>query len=115
MADSAFAAGCPLSGQPAARAVQTAQALGRHYEWGPSLAPGARAGDMLAVTGWPHAAYPAVVVWHQPMLGQVALALLSGHTGDLVVEKGGMWWFQGRSQMGELQVVLRAVAAPDWL
>ncbi|OZA30194.1 MAG: histidine phosphatase family protein, partial [Hydrogenophilales bacterium 17-61-9] len=38
-----------------------------------------------------------------------------GHTGDLTIKKGGVWWFQSRKQMGELQVVLRAVAAPDWL
>lgn len=100
---------------PAARAVQTAQALGRHYEVVPALAPGARAEDILTAAGWPHATHPVMIVGHQPTLGQVAMLLLSGQAGDLTVKKGGVWWFQGRNQMGELQVVLRAVAAPDWL
>lgn len=100
---------------PAARAVQTAQALGRHYEVLPELAPGTGAEAVLAAAGWPHATSPVMIVGHQPTLGQVAMLLLSGHTGDLTVKKGGVWWFQGLKQMGELQVVLRAVAAPDWL
>ena len=100
---------------PAARAVQTAQALGRHYEVVPALAPGARAEDVLAAAEWPNATSPVMVVGHQPTLGQVAMLLLSGQTGDLTIKKAGVWWFQGRAQMGELQVVLRAVAAPDWL
>jgi len=43
------------------------------------------------------------------------MVLLSGQLGDLIIKKGGVWWFQGRDRMGEMQVVLRAVAAPDWL
>lgn len=100
---------------PAARAVQTAQALGRHYEVVPALAPGAEVGDVLAAAGWPDATRPVMIVGHQPTLGQVAMVLLSGQLGDLIIKKGGVWWFQGRKQMGEMQVVLRAVAAPDWL
>ena len=100
---------------PAARAVQTAQALGRHYDVLPELAPGARAGDVLAAAGWPDATRPAMIVGHQPTLGQVAMLLLSGQPGDLAIKKAGVWWFQGRERMGEMQVVLRAVAAPDWL
>lgn len=100
---------------PAVRAVQTAQALGRHYEIVPELAPGASAEEVLAAAGWPDATSPVMIVGHQPTLGQVAMLLLSGQAGDLTVKKGGVWWFQGRERMGELQVVLRAVAAPDWL
>jgi phosphohistidine phosphatase len=100
---------------PAARTLQTAQALGREYERVPALAPGAGAEEVLAAVGWPDAAYPVLVVGHQPTLGQVAMQLLTGQAGDLTVKKGGIWWFQGRARAGELQVVLRAVAAPDWL
>lgn len=100
---------------PATRARQTAQALGREYELVPALAPGATAEDVLAATGWPDAPYPVLIVGHQPTLGQVAMRLLTGQAGDLVVKKGGIWWFQGRERTGQLQVVLRAVAAPDWL
>lgn len=100
---------------PATRALQTAQALGREYEQAPTLAPGACADDVLAAAGWPDAAYPVLIVGHQPTLGQVAMQLLAGQAGDLVVKKGSIWWFQGRGRAGQLEVVLRAVAAPDWL
>ena len=100
---------------PATRAWQTAQALGREYEEVPALAPGADAAAVLGAAGWPDAAYPVLVVGHQPTLGQVAMQLLAGQAGDLAVKKGSIWWFQGRERAGRLQVVLRAVAAPDWL
>jgi phosphohistidine phosphatase len=100
---------------PATRTLQTAQALGRDYKVAPELAPGARAEEVLAIAGWPDAPYPVLIVGHQPTLGQVAMQLLTGQTGDLAVKKGGLWWFQGRKRMGQLQVVLRAVAVPDWL
>jgi phosphohistidine phosphatase len=100
---------------PAVRTLQTAQALGREYDRVPALAPGASADDVLAAAGWPDSAYPVLIVGHQPTLGQVAMRLLTGQSGDLAVKKGGIWWFQGRKRVGQLQVVLRAVAGPDWL
>ncbi|WP_324778559.1 SixA phosphatase family protein [Thiobacillus sedimenti] len=100
---------------PAARALQTAQALGRDYTESPAVAPGARADEVLAAAGWPDGVHPVLVVGHQPTLGQVAMQLLAGQRGDLAVKKGAIWWFQGRERGGQLQVVLRAVATPDWL
>ena len=100
---------------PAVRTVQTAQALGRYSETLPALAPGASAEAVLAAVGWPDAAYPVLVVGNQPTLGQVAMRLLSGQDLDTPLKKGAIWWFQGRARDGRLQVVLRAVAAPDWL
>ena len=100
---------------PAARAQQTAQALGREVECTPSLAPGVSAAEVLAAAGWPDAPNPVLIVGHQPTLGQVAMQLLAGHRGDLALKKGGLWWFESRERMGRLQVVLHAVAGPDWL
>lgn len=100
---------------PATRALQTAQALGRDCTQLAALGPGASAEAVLQAVGWPDAAYPVLVVGHQPTLGQVAMRLLAGHAGDLAVKKGAIWWFQSRERAGEVQVVLRAVAAPDWL
>lgn len=100
---------------PAVRAVQTAQALGREYDVLPELAPGAQAADVLAAAGWPDATYPVLIVGHQPTLGQTAIQLLTGQPGDTAVKKGGVWWFQSRQRMGQLQGVLHAVAGPDWL
>ncbi len=100
---------------PAIRALQTAQALGRGFQRTPALATGASADDVLTVVGWPETAYPILVVGHQPTLGQVAMRLLTGQAGDLPMKKGSIWWFQGRKRAGQVQVVLRAVATPDWL
>jgi len=82
---------------PALRTLQTAQALGREYEQMQALAPGAGAGELLAVAGWPDSTRPVLIVGHQPTLGQVAMRLLTGQ------------------RAGQLQGVLRAVAAPEWL
>lgn len=100
---------------PAVRTVQTAQALGREYDVLPALAPGASAAEVLAAAGWPNSAYPVLIVGHQPTLGQVAMQVLTGQAGDTALKKGGLWWFQSRERMGQLQGVLRAVAGPDWL
>lgn len=100
---------------PAARALQTAQALGRGYKQVAAIGPGASAEAVLKATGWPDAAYPVLVVGHQPTLGQVAMQLLAGHPGDLTLKKGGIWWFQSRERAGRQEVVLRAVVCPDWL
>lgn len=100
---------------PANRALQTAQALGRGYKRVQALAPGARVEDVLAAAEWPDAGWPVLIVGHQPTLGQTAMQLLAGQAGEAVIRKGGIWWFQSRERMGQLQVVLRSVAAPDWL
>jgi len=100
---------------PAVRALQTAQALGREYEQSPALAPGCRAEDILTAAAWPDAAGAVLIVGHQPTLGQVAMWLLAGQAGDLAVKKGSIWWFEGRRRTRQLEVVLRAVATPDWL
>ena len=100
---------------PAARTLQTAQALGRGYKEAAALGPGASADEVLAAAGWPDSAYPVLVVGHQPTLGQVAMQLLAGQPGDLTLRKGAIWWFQSRERAGRMEVVLRAVAGPDWL
>jgi phosphohistidine phosphatase len=99
---------------PAVRTRQTAQALGRDYAVEPALAPGATAAAVLAAAGWPEAAHPVLVVGHQPTLGRIAARLLAGTEGDVSVKKAGVWWFQCRMRNDELQVVLRAVAGPDY-
>lgn len=99
---------------PAARTLQTAQALGREYEVEPALAPGASAAAILAAADWPDATHPVLIVGHQPTLGHVAARLLAGVDGEVSVKKAGVWWFQSRIRDGELQVVLRAVAGPDF-
>ncbi|MEQ1662429.1 MAG: histidine phosphatase family protein [Thiobacillus sp.] len=100
---------------PALRTRQTAQALGREFDEVAALLPGAHADDVLAAVAWPDAAYPVLIVGHQPTLGQLAMHLLTGLAGDLPIKKCGVWWFQSRVRAGESQGVLRVVAGPDWL
>jgi phosphohistidine phosphatase len=100
---------------PSVRTLQTAQALGRGVKRVQALAPGASAAEVLAAAGWPDSAYPVLVVGHQPTLGEVAMQLLAGQPGDLSIKKGAIWWFQSRERAGQIEVVLRAVAAPDLL
>ena len=100
---------------PAARTLQTAQALGRGVKRVQALAPGASADEVLAAAGWPDSAYPVLIVGHQPTLGQVAMQLLAGRQDDLSMKKGAIWWFQSRERAGQVDVVLRAVAVPDLL
>lgn len=98
---------------PAARAVQTAEALGRPFEELAKLGTGASAASLLGAVGWPHAGGTIVVVGHQPTLGRAAALLLTGDAADWSVRKGALWWFTRRLRNGAEETVLRAVIAPD--
>ncbi len=100
---------------PATRAMQTAQALGRHCETLAALAPGAAPETVLAAVGWPDAPRATLVVGHQPTLGQVAMRLLAARNIDTALKKGAIWWFQARERDGRAQAILRAVAEPERL
>src|ERR1700738_4032046 len=63
---------------PAARAVQTVEAMNDQYRIVKEIAPGAAAEDVLAAVGWPKGvAETVVVVGHQPTLGLVASQLVA--------------------------------------
>ncbi len=98
---------------PAARAVQTAEALGRSFEQFAKLGAGASAASLLGAVGWPHAGGTVVVIGHQPTLGRAAALLLTGDAADWSVRKGALWWFSRRLRNGTEETVLRAVIAPD--
>ena len=100
---------------PARRARETADALGVKYRIIDRLAPGAAPTDILEAAGWPSRKGVVVVVGHQPDLGRVAAALLSGAEGEWSLKKGALWWVSDRERDGKHQVVLRAVMAPDLL
>ena len=99
---------------PAARAQQTAEALGVPVKTDRSLAPGAAPAAILKACGWPGYKGAAVVVGHQPDLGR-ALAELLGAQGGLSIKKGGLWWISNRVRDEKDQVVVRAVVSPDLL
>lgn len=100
---------------PAKRAQQTARSLGIPVKPEAALSPGASPARILEAAGWPDAKSTVVVVGHQPDLGGVLAALLSGGAGRWTIRKGGLWWITNRQRGTEPQVVVRAVVSPDLL
>lgn len=99
---------------PAARTVQTVEALTDQYRTVDALAPGGSVDDVLTAAGWPEGIAPTVViVGHQPTLGSVAAQLIAGGDDSWSVKKGGIVWLASRTRDGSRQAVLRAVLTPD--
>jgi phosphohistidine phosphatase len=100
---------------PAARTVQTVEALTDQYRVVSELAPGASVADLLHAAGWPNGiAATVLIVGHQPTLGETAGYLL-GARPDWSVKKGALMWFKSRSRDGQERATLRAVISPDLL
>lgn len=104
---------------PTERTRQTAHALGLPFEIEPKIGPGANARDLLATAGWSESKVSrggtAILVGHQPALGQLAALLLSGQEADWTIRKGAIWWFSGRMCDGEVRTVLRTITEPALL
>ncbi|MCM2492711.1 histidine phosphatase family protein [Burkholderia glumae] len=99
---------------PAARTVQTVEALTDQYRTVRELAPGGSVAEVLAAAGWPDGIAPTVVVvGHQPTLGEVAARLLANSDQGWSLKKGSLIWLQSRSREGGEQAVLRAAISPD--
>ncbi|MGZ5037114.1 MAG: SixA phosphatase family protein [Usitatibacter sp.] len=98
---------------PAARTLQTVDALGLDFEVSDAIAPGTSPRALLHEAGWPTAARNVIVVGHQPTLGEVAAELLHSGDGDVAMRKGAVWWFSTRERGGALETVLKAVVDPD--
>ena len=101
---------------PAARAQQTAEALGVPVKTDKALAPGAAAAGIVQACGWPDYKGSVVIVGHQPDLGRVVAHLVAGGaTPGWSIRKGGLWWLSNRVRDEKDQVVVRAVVSPDLL
>jgi phosphohistidine phosphatase len=100
---------------PAARARQTAEALGIPVKTVNEIAPGAPVSAIVKAAGWPDKKGTVVLVGHQPDLGQAVAFLVSGSHGGLSIKKGGLWWLTDRVRDGDAEVVVRAVVSPDLL
>ncbi|AOR69375.1 phosphohistidine phosphatase SixA [Burkholderia stabilis] len=99
---------------PAARTVQTVEALTDQYRTVDALAPGGSVDDVLTAAGWPEGIAPTVViVGHQPTLGSVAAQLIAGSDDSWSVKKGGIVWLASRTRDGSRQAVLKAVLTPE--
>lgn len=100
---------------PAQRTLQTADALKLDYQIEPMLGTGAAPADLLVAAGWPEGAGAALLVGHQPTLGQVAALLMTDKTLDWPVKKGAVCWLSGQVRNGKAQVVMRGTFNPDML
>ena len=96
--------GFEVVASPAARAQETARALGRPIHPDPKLAPGAAVTDIVAAVKRGEA---VVVVGHQPDLGRALAYLVAGEEAEWRLQKGGLWWLEDD--------LVKAVLSPDLL
>ena len=99
---------------PAKRALQTVKPLDLPFGVSEAIGTGTSPRALLQEAGWPDAGANVLVVGHQPTLGEVAAKIL-GLDGDLAIRKGAIWWFVARGGESNIDVVLKAVLAPDLL
>ena len=105
--------GTRILSSSARRTDETVRALGRRFKSLDELRPGASAGQVLQLAGWPTAKTPVLVVGHQPTLGRVAAQLLGLPGGECAIKKGAIWWLRSRERAGEEQTVVVAVLTAD--
>jgi phosphohistidine phosphatase len=99
-----------LIASPAARAQETAQALGVTLETAALIAPGATVAAILRAADWPAAQGTVIVVGHQPDLGRTAAFLACGVEAEWHIDKAALWWLESGAP-----VFVRAVTSPDLL
>lgn len=105
--------GVRVISSPAARAEQTAKALGRKYKLKSDLLPDASHTDLLEAVGWPESKMSVLVVGHQPVLGHCISYLLGIPAGEFAVRKGSVWWLRSRVRDGVTQTVVVSVQTPE--
>ncbi|HXJ53566.1 MAG TPA: histidine phosphatase family protein, partial [Burkholderiales bacterium] len=76
-----------LLSSPAARAQQTAEALGVPVKTVKDIAPGAAVSAILKAANWPEQKGAVVLVGHQPDLGHAAAFLLAGAQTQVSIKK----------------------------
>jgi phosphohistidine phosphatase len=85
---------CEILVSPATRTQETAAALGAKFATSEAFGTGTTAADVIEAAGWPTRAKAVLIVGHQPTLGRVAAALLSGKEADWQFAKGSIWWLR---------------------
>ena len=70
--------------------------------------------SVLLAAGWPDAREAALIVGHQPTLGETAALLLSGSESAWGVRKAAVWWLSNRTREQGADVVLKVVIGPDY-
>ena len=102
---------CRILVSPATRCIQTVQALGRRYQVVDALGTESRVEAIIEACGWPAHRQPALIVGHQPLLGQVASMVLCGDKQDWRIRKAGVFWIEHKAADGVPYI--RLVAGPD--
>lgn len=100
---------------PAVRCESTVATLRRKYKICPELAPDGNAPTMLALSQWPDARTPVLIVGHQPILGQVISSVLGIPEQSLSVRKGSLWWLRHRVRLDAPSTLVHCVQTPDML
>jgi len=85
---------CEILVSPATRTQETAAALGAKFTTSEAFGTGTTAAEVIKAAGWPTRAKAVLIVGHQPTLGRVAAALLSGEEADWQFAKGSVWWLR---------------------
>jgi phosphohistidine phosphatase len=98
---------------PARRCQETAQGLGRSFQTVAALAPDQGWEALLDAVQWPNGHRAALVIGHQPTLGETAAHLMCGMDLPWSIRKGAVCWFRYRVREATEDVVLRALVAPD--
>ena len=111
--DRKLPSGCRIWCSPASRTVQTAEALGRKFKVHAELGIDGNAERILELVNWPHAREPALVVGHQPLLGEIAALVLTGSAADWRIRKACAWWLARREKEDGAEVFLKAVMSPE--
>ena len=96
---------------PAARAQQTAEALGVKFKTEKAIAPGASVSRLLGAADWPDHKGTVIVVGHQPDLGNAISFLVSGSQEAWRLKKGALWWLSNNKD----ELLVRAAMSPDLL
>lgn len=100
---------------PARRTEQTALALGRKFKINAALAPEGSVAALLELVQWPKAKGCALVVGHQPVLGQTIAHLLGLQAHECAVKKGAVWWLRYRQRTDGDGTVVVTVQTPELL
>ena len=103
---------CRILSSPAARCVQTAEALGRKFTTTDALNTDSTPQRILEAAGWPDNKYTVVVVGHQPLLGQVASLIFAGTAQDWKIRKASVFWIASKGEDDPAPFVRLAVG-PD--
>lgn len=100
---------------PALRTVQTAIALDRKYKIREELLPNGTTDELLKAIHWPSLKSTALVVGHQPLIGQTIAQLLGLPTQEVNLKKGAVWWLRYRERAGVGETVVVTVQTPELL